>query len=98
MSWLLVIACVVAVWYYRNYKGAMRMYQHEKMLNILSSGEHYRRLVGFTHNGRKYEARVRRWNVPEAGPGIAELWCIEGSNPDGWTQFFFWDKRDLELL
>lgn len=98
MGWVLVVAILAALWYRSNYRGAMKMYEHERMLNKLSSGENYRRLVGFTHKGRKYEARIRRWDVPEAGPGIAELWCIEGSNPDGWTQFFLWKKEELKFL
>lgn len=98
MIWVVVIACLVALWYRSNYKGAMKMYEHEKMLNRLAQGENYRRLVRFTHNGRKYEARIRRWDVPEAGPGIAELWCVEGSNPDGWTQFFLWEKSELKFI
>jgi hypothetical protein len=98
MIWMVVIAVVVALWYRSNYKGAMKMYEEQKLLNRLAHGENYRRLVGFTHKGRKYEARIRRWNVEESGPNVAELWCTEGSNPDGWTQFFLWDKDDLKFL
>jgi hypothetical protein len=98
MGWLLAIAILVALWYHGNYKGAMKMYEHERMLNQLAQGENYRRLVSFTHKGRKYEARIRRWDVPEAGPDIAELWCIVGSNPDGWTQFFLWEKDELKFV
>lgn len=98
MIWMVVIAVVVALWYRSNYKGAMKMYEEQKLLNRLAHGENYRRLVGFTNKGRKYEARIRRWNVEESGPNVAELWCTEGSNPDGWTQFFLWDKDDLKFL
>lgn len=97
MGWVLVVAIVAALWYRSNYRGAMKMYRNEQMLNKLAHGVNYRRLVGFTHKGKKYEARVRRWDVQES-PGFAELWCIEGSNPDGWTQFFLWDKDELKFL
>lgn len=98
MGWALLVALLTALWYRSNYKGAMKMYEEQRLLAKLSQGENYRRLVGFTDKGRKYEARIRRWDVPEAGPGIAELWCIEGSNPDGWTQFFLWEKESLKFL
>lgn len=98
MGWVLALAVVAALWYRSNYKGAMKMYERERMLNKLASGENYRRMVKFTHKGRKYEARVRRWNVPEAGEGIAELWCVDGSNPDGWTQYFLWEHDKLEFV
>lgn len=98
MGWVLVIAILAALWYRSNYKGAMKMYESEHELRKLSDGEHYRRLVSFTHKGRKYEARIRRWEVPESERNVAELWCIEGSNPDGWTQFFLWEKDELKFI
>ena|ERR1043165_177138 len=98
MGWVLVVAILAALWYRSNYKGAMKMYEHERELSKLASGENYRRLVRFTHNNRKYEARIRRWDVPESDENVAELWCVEGSNPDGWTQFFLWNKDELKFV
>ncbi len=72
-----------------------------KLLEELQAGEHYRRLVRIKSSmgqSREYYAFVRRWNVPESDHDVAELWCDEGSNPDGWTQFFFWDRSDLEFV
>jgi hypothetical protein len=93
-----VLATLATLWYFLNYKGVETLLKHERELNKLMRGENWYRPVKFENNGREYIARVRRWDVPESNLDVAELWCTEGSNPDGWTQFFLWDKDDLKFL
>jgi len=98
LGWILVVVGLIALWYFEGCRGKKALRDHQEMLNKLKQGDNYYRLVRLEHKGKEYLCRVRRWNVPEAGPGIAELWSIEGSNPDGWTQYFMWEHDKLEFL
>jgi hypothetical protein len=69
----------------------------EELIRIKSL-PNYGRVVHLKSKGRSYYAQVRRWEVPEAGEGIAELWCFEGPNPDGYTHYFLWEHDKLEFL
>lgn len=98
MSWVVtgVVSCI-AVWYFLTCQGLKYLLETERTLRQLERGENYYRMVEFDHNERTYLARVRRWNISDRA-GMAELWCVEGSNPDGWTEFFFWDKDELRFV
>lgn len=95
------ILLAFAVGVFEFWRGVRVDRNRTKLLEELKAGEHYRRLVVIKSSigqPREYYAYVRRWNAVEAGPGIAQLWCDEGSNPDGWTQYFLWEHDDLEFV
>lgn len=97
LGWLLVVVFLAVLWYIERCKGIEAIRNNRAELEELKQGDNYRRLVRLHKKDREYIARVRKWNI-EDKPGQAELWCIEGPNPDGWTQFFFWNKDDIEFV
>lgn len=97
LGWLLVVVFLVVLWYIERRKGVQAIREHRKELEELKQGDNYRRLVRLDKNGREFIARVRKWNI-EDKPGQAELWCLEGPNPNGWTKSFYWNKDEIEFI
>jgi hypothetical protein len=98
MKVLILLALVAAALYIKERRSGIRAAKRSReRVEQLKAGENYGRLVRFNHKGKEYIASVAKWNIYDK-PGYASLWCIEGPNPDGWTQFFSWKKEDLEFL
>lgn len=75
----------------------IRQYAEEKELKRLHSLPNYRKMVvikSSEDSERVYYARVREWTEGDK----AILWCVEGPNPDGYTDNFAWPKSDLEFV
>ncbi|AXQ63427.1 hypothetical protein SEA_COMRADE_190 [Streptomyces phage Comrade] len=95
----LAILAVILYSYERN-RGVQAARKSRERLEALKKGENYGRwftIASSLDSDRVYYGKVIRWEVPEDPNDVAELYCVEGSNPDGWTPSFVWPKDDLIL-
>jgi len=101
MKVLIVLALLAALLYLRERnRGVRAARKSRERLEKLKQGENYGRwftIASSLDEGRTYYGKVIRWDVPEDDRNVAELYCVEGSNPDGWTPSFLWEKDDLIL-
>ncbi|AXH49297.1 hypothetical protein HWB76_gp105 [Streptomyces phage Blueeyedbeauty] len=101
MNVLIVLALLALFLYlYERNRGVRAARNSRQRLENLKKGENYGRwftIASSLDSGRVYYGKVIRWDVPEDPRNVAELYCVEGSNPDGWTPSFLWDKDDLIL-
>ena len=94
------VAVVVVLFFWYRQSCIKADEREREYLKLLKSLPNYRRLVVILSSEgtkREYFARVMRWDVPD-NDKQAELWCIEGPNPDGYTYTFLWNKDDLEFV
>ncbi|AXG66266.1 hypothetical protein SEA_ANNADREAMY_181 [Streptomyces phage Annadreamy] len=101
MKVLIVLALLAAFLYLRERNRGIRAARKSReRLEALKKGENYGRwftIASSLDEERTYYGKVIRWDVPEDPRNVAELYCVEGSNPDGWTPSFLWYKDDLIL-
>lgn len=99
MKVLIVLAIIAIVLYaYENNRGKRQARLSRERLENLKQGENYGRwftIASSIGEEREYYGKVIRWEVPEDDRDVAELYCVEGSNPNGWTPSFLWFKNDL---
>lgn len=94
------IVVLLAIFYYYRWTNIQADKKDTERLRELKSLPNYRKLVIILSSEgtrREYFARVLRWDVP-GHEEKAELWCVEGPNPNGYTGSFLWDKSDLEFV
>ncbi|QIQ63048.1 hypothetical protein SEA_MOAB_194 [Streptomyces phage Moab] len=101
MKVLIALALLAGFLYlYERNRGKRAARASRERLENLKQGENYGRwftIASSIGEKREFYGKVIRWEVPEDPRNVAELYCIEGSNPDGWTASFLWDKDDLIL-
>lgn len=101
MKVLVVLALLAGLLYYKERtRGIRAARKSRERLEELKKGENYGRwftIASSLDEDKVYYGKVIRWNVPEDDRDVAELYCVEGSNPDGWTPSFLWSKDDLIL-
>ncbi len=101
MKLLIVLAIVAGILYYKEHnRGVREARKSRRRLEELKRGENYGRwftIASSVNSDKVYYGKVIRWDVPEDPRDVAELYCVEGSNPDGWTPSFLWSKDDLIL-
>jgi len=97
MNWgfLVIIPFLGVIYWLENWHGKRFERERAAELKRLKSLPNYRRLVSLKSKGREYVACVAEWNKK---PGVAELWCIEGPNPDGYSYHFLWPHDELEFI
>lgn len=101
MTVLVILAVIAGILYYKERsRGVREAKKSRDRLEKLKQGENYGRwftIASSLDSGKIYYGKVIRWDVPEDDRDVAELYCVEGSNPDGWTPSFLWLKNDLIL-
>jgi hypothetical protein len=101
MKVLIALALLAGFLYlYERRNGVRAARKSRERLVELKKGENYGRwftIASSLDTKKVYYGKVIRWDVPEDPRNVAELYCVEGSNPDGWTPSFLWDKDDLIL-
>lgn len=97
MSWWIfaIIPILAAIYAFESWSGKKAQRKRDEEVERIKSLPNYRRLVSLKTNGREYVAAIAEWDKK---PGFAEIWCIEGPNPDGYTYHFLWPHDELEFL
>lgn len=95
MVFIIMAFVLVFLFFYYRWHNIQADKREVARMSRIKSLPNYRRLVSLNDNGREYFARVLVWDARE---NEAELWCVMGPNPDGYTGSFFWDRSQLEFI